>query len=38
VHIAFSRSRRVDAGMAQKAKYVPTIDPNGPSIFTAVQE
>jgi uncharacterized protein (TIGR03435 family) len=25
-------------GMAQKAKFVPTIDPNGPSIFTAVQE
>jgi len=25
-------------GMAQKAKYVPAIDPNGPSIFTAVQE
>ena len=24
--------------MAQKAKFVPTIDPNGPSIFTAVQE
>jgi uncharacterized protein (TIGR03435 family) len=25
-------------GMAQKAKYVPSIDPNGPSIFTAMQE
>jgi uncharacterized protein (TIGR03435 family) len=25
-------------GMAQKAKFVPAIDPNGPSIFTAVQE
>jgi bla regulator protein blaR1 len=25
-------------GMAQKAKYVSAIDPNGPSIFTAVQE
>jgi bla regulator protein blaR1 len=25
-------------GMAQKAKFVPTIDPNGPSIFTALQE
>jgi len=25
-------------GLAQKAQYVPTIDPNGPSIFTAMQE
>jgi uncharacterized protein (TIGR03435 family) len=25
-------------GMAQKAAFVPTIDPNGPSIFTAVRE
>ena len=25
-------------GMAQKAQYVPTIDPNGPSIFTAIRE
>ena len=25
-------------GMAEKARYVPTLDPNGPSIFTAVQE
>jgi uncharacterized protein (TIGR03435 family) len=25
-------------GLAQKAQYVPSIDPNGPSIFTAMQE
>ena len=25
-------------GMAQKAKFVPGNDPNGPSIFTAIQE
>jgi len=25
-------------GMAEKARYIPTIDPNGPSIFTALQE
>jgi bla regulator protein blaR1 len=25
-------------GFAEKAKYIPSIDPNGPSIFTALQE
>ena len=25
-------------GLAEKLKYIPTIDPNGPSIFTALQE
>ena len=25
-------------GMAEKARYIPSIDPNGPSLMTAIQE